>query len=55
MQEISLHSDKEENTHVVHQGGELRPIQDVLFQNVQQLHQLVRGNLQQDSTECYLG
>lgn len=37
---------------MVHHSGELRPIQDVLFQNVQQLHQLVRWNLQQDCTEC---
>lgn len=40
---------------MVHHSGELRPIQDVLFQNVQQLHQLVRGNLQQDCTEYDFG
>lgn len=45
---MDLYSGKDGSTYVVHHGGELRPIQDVLFQNVQQLHQLVRGNLQQD-------
>lgn len=52
---MDLYSGKDGSTYVVHHGGELRPIQDVLFQNVQQLHQLVRGNLQQDCTERDLG
>lgn len=30
----------DKDAYMVHHGGELRPILDILFQNVQQLHQL---------------
>lgn len=48
-------STKEGSAYVIHQCGKLWPIQDVLFKNIQQLYQFVRGNLKQDFMEHDLG
>lgn len=37
---------KKKGAHMVHQGGKLGPILDILFQYVQQLHQLVCWDLE---------
>lgn len=43
----NLENRRDKEAHMVHHGWELRPVLDVLLQNVQQLHKFVWRNLQQ--------